>query len=156
MCLRVTLGYQGTLYPFMHEADNDIRCYKVVRRCGKKYMTPYQDTKLSWPVIHGLVNFRAKGEEPEEIDIYDRTYADSGYTFLKIYDGVVHTMRFLKDAKELAEYVSHRPLWHQDDKLEIWECVIPKGSKYIQGVDSNGYPSAGSRKIRFKRKVEEL
>lgn len=157
MCLRTVISREGKRIPYIFKS-NGIHCYKIVVKDGRKYRTPFQDTKLSWLVMHGFP-FRSKGTKLKDIECPANVYEKDGYTFLNVYDGVIHTMVNLKDAIDFADYVrlihpklSPNP---KSPKVEVWECIIPKGSKYIDGTDSNGYSSLGSKSIRFIKKVYE-
>ena len=154
MCLRAVISRGDKRVPYIFKSGG-IHCYKIVVRDGRKYRTPFQDTKLSWVVMHGFP-FRAKGMKLKDIECPANVFEKEGYTFLNVYDGVIHTMVRLEDAIDFSDYVqdiSHLSI--KVPKVEVWECIIPKCSKYINGTDQNGYPSLGSKSIRFIKKVYE-
>ena len=148
MCLRTVIGRVDERVPYIFKSGG-IHCYKIVVKDGRKYRTPFQDTKLSWLVMHGFP-FRAKGMKLKDIECPANVFEKESYIFLNVYDGVIHTMVRLKDAIDFSDYV--RDVLNKS-KVEVWECIIPKGSKYIDGTDSNGYPSLGSEAIRFIKKI---
>lgn len=152
MCLIVKVSKegpeQGKMIPveYIKKSDGGITCYKIVRRDGKKYSTPFQETKINWPTMHGIARFKAKGTKMD--DKHHTVY----YGEMLICDGVIHSMRNLSDAEGLADYIRKNSCGLD---LEIWECIIPKGEKYMEGKDGNGCACFGSESIRFIRKVEE-
>lgn len=154
MCLKVKIGYLDDPIPPIHKADEDIICYKIVKRIGKKYMTPFQDAKIPHLSLCGIP-FRARGPKWEDIVSSSNKHIEYGCTLLNVYDGVIHTMEILDEAIDFANYVRKwNDLKESNGKsLEVWECVIPKGCKYMRGKDSNGYSCMGSKAIRFIQKV---
>lgn len=154
MCLIVKIGCLDDHIQPINKVGEDIICYKIVKRIGKKYMTPFQDTKISGLTMLGAP-FRARGPKWEDIVSSPNKYSGSKYTLLNVYDGVIHTMSILDEAIEFANYVRE---WYPRTKedgndVEVWECVIPKGCKYMRGEDTNGYSCMGSKVIRFIQKV---
>lgn len=151
MCLIVKVSEEGLeegkIIPvkYIKESDGRITCYKIVRKVGKKYITPFQETKINWPTMHGITRFKAKGEKMD--DEHHLVYGGE----MAVYSGVIHSMRRLKDAEGFTDYIRNNSEW----EIEIWECVIPRGVKYMEGEDSNGCACYGSESIRFVKKVEE-
>ena len=155
MCLKVKIGHLDDHIPPIHKAGEDIICYKIVKRIGKKYMTPFQDAKIPQLSIHGFP-FRARGPKWEDIASSSNKCYEYGYTLLNVYDGVIHTMSILNEAIEFAKYVRECYCGFEkigDNDIEVWECVIPKGCKYMRGEDTNGFSCMGSKAIRFIQKV---
>lgn len=154
MCLKVKIGCLDDHIPPIHKAGEDIICYKIVKRIGKKYMTPFQDTKISSLTMLGAP-FRARGPKWEDIVSSHDKRNEREYTLLYVYDGVIHTMEILDEAIDFANYVRECYVLKKEDgnDVEIWECVVPKGCKYMRGEDANGYSCIGSKMIRFIQRV---
>lgn len=154
MCLRVTTKYLDTEYQVINKAESDIFCYKVIlKEKDDVYRTPFRKTRLSWLVMHGLKKFKAKGSKIEDI-VDTRGYEVGAYEFKFAYSGIIHTFSSLHSAQDLAAYIHNQFIGDDWGHIEIWECAIPKGTKYLIGVDEKYNCCLGSESIRFKRKME--
>lgn len=107
MCLRVDQTE-------LKVAETDITCYKLVRRNKNgRYRTAYQNTKIPIFCMLGLKKFKANGEVLSW-KLHESTM---------VAGGLIHTFEYIEDAVYIKTL----------DGDEIWECVIPKGEKYIKG-----------------------
>lgn len=123
-------------------ADRDITCYKILSIPESYFVginevlkTPYTNTAVSKDIWSGKSPFLAHG-------IFDAEKIESGL-FKGLYmitSGVIHTFKYRFNAvKNLGE------------ESILFECVIPKGTRYIEGGD--GYSSCFvSEKIKFLKK----
>lgn len=113
-------------------AKKDIKCYKRIRFLFNNdklyFFTPYQWSEVPIDVVLGKEEFSAigsleakKGEKGE-------------YT---IFGGVIHTYAFELDAAE-----------NQFPNELVVACIIPKGTKYIEGYDSFGYKTIAAQTIK--------
>ena len=161
MCLTVNIAKEGLeegkwipLQP-IKKAESEIRCYKILNKTDEGYFTPFRCTGISSLQIHGLTKFKAKfnpADKRKKIeDIFEDTDSHlreyGGYLTLDVFDGIIHTMKELPETQECFEIISPRV-----DHAEIWECAIPKGTKYMEGI-GNGYSCLGSEAIRFIKKI---
>jgi hypothetical protein len=113
-------------------AKEDIKCYKrftfFINSEEIKFVTPYQWTIVPTDVLLGKQEFSAlggleakKGEKGE-------------YT---IFGGVIHTYAYERDACE-----------NQCSDELVVACIIPKGTKYIEGHDGWGCKTIAAQTIK--------
>ena len=122
-------------------AKKDIKCYKMLI-IPKNYfigvneclLTPVANKDVSKDIWTGKSPFVACGKLKAEKNL-GKT---GGYIITK---GVIHTFKYMDDA---AKYVGKDSV--------LFECVIPKGEKYIEGSDGwfFGYIS---KSIKFVKKI---
>ena len=136
MCLRTKT--KEPLY-----AEEDMVCYKVVKESkaeGCPYMTPYEESLIHENVVKGMWMFVAHGRKKiEETNSLNTSY-DIG-------EGYIHTYKTLPHGKYMTEHLESLI----EGGFHLFECVIPSGSEYYVGVDSNGFPSYASEKIKFTK-----
>lgn len=113
-------------------AEKDIVCYKRLLYFERSGMfgTPYQFAVVTKRQLMGKICFTAKGKKEIVTTELDE---------VKVGGGFIHTYKFLNQDERNCNR----------DGQYIFKCIIPKGTEYIVGVDSYGYPSFASRKIRF-------
>jgi len=122
-------------------AKEDIKCYKRITFLFDgdkiKFCTPYQWTFVPIDVLLGKEEFSALGN-------LEATKGKGEYT---IFGGVIHTYAFERDACE-SRY---------SDELVV-ACIIPKGTKYIEGHDNFGCKTIAAQTIKvnagFKNEEE--
>lgn len=140
-------------------AKKDIVCYKILEKCpedrrkfGCKYVTPYVWYPIFDKVLSGEILFKAEGRCRLR-NHEDKVWFDNGYihTFVNREDAVVNR----EDAVMLAEHISSY-------EYCVYECVIPKGTRYIKGIFEvfgtpykKLYDTYASKNIRFIRKIYE-
>lgn len=139
-------------------AENDIVCYKVIEEIttfndwlglwNTMYLTPCWSKQVPKPVIAGNRDFT-----PD--------YVLCQSTFSKeVNGGFIHTYQFLTGAialreKLLDEYEDFRRKDKKQINYSIYECVIPKNTKYLEGGDQLTFCNAyASTAIRFVKKLE--
>ena len=115
-------------------AEEDIVCYKRLLyyngASGTMFGTPYQFAVVTKRQLMGKICFTAKGKKEIVTTEWDE---------VKVGGGFIHTYAFSNHADRNCS---------RDDQY-IFKCIIPKGTEYMVGTDSYGYPSFASRKIRF-------
>lgn len=118
--------------PFV--AEEDIVCYKrLVLNESDRFVTPVIGRKIPDAVISGRRLYKAMG-------LFRRVYVSPAFPFLNVVDrGWIHT------------YTTTLNLFHRDDGV-LFECVIPKGTKYWKSKDGNEYASSS---IRFVKPCEK-
>lgn len=120
--------------------------FKRLRRT--RYFTPYQQKKVTNSVIKGNENLIAEGNERIEDPRYNwnNTYSVS--------EGFIHSFSGLSTV--LTHFANASLFMSRDGKVyELYKCIIPKGTKYIYGVDSDGVTSYASKEIKFVEKIAE-
>lgn len=124
-------------------ADRNITCYKKLSIPENYFIginevlrTPCTNTPVTKDIWSGKTPFLACGYfQPEKIE----SGVDKG--FYIITSGVIHTFKYSFQAKKCLG----------EDSV-IFECIIPKGTRYIEGDD--GYNSCyASEKIKFVKKI---
>lgn len=124
-------------------ADHDITCYKMVMKYDNgEYRTAYQHVRIPRLCMWGWKKFRAGGP----IDYYQHT-GD-----IIVNGGLIHTFEIKESAMGVKD--------DKPENVEIWECIIPKGEKYVRGKfktiqrgNHYSYYSLGSKSIRFVKKI---
>ncbi len=150
MCLRIKINEKVKV------ADKDIVCYKVVRKfknygsCDPQFVidrqTPYQDAPIE---LHRVLT--------TELDI---TGEISYFMDTELITNGFHSFIYLNDAKN--EMFMFGIAMCEDYKsvtiaYEIWECTIPKGSKYHEGYFLSGNSlkqNYASDKIRYDKMID--
>ena len=114
-------------------AKEDIKCYKRITFLFNddkiKFVTPYQWTIVPIDVVLGKEEFSALG------NLEATKEKCGGYT---IFGGVIHTYAFERDACESQ----------CSDELVV-ACIIPKGTKYIEGYDGWGCKTIAAQTIKI-------
>lgn len=132
MCLAIK-----TREPVFKIAEEDIVCYKLIRHGKEEYTTAYRGVKIPKLCIWGWKKFKAEGD-------YD--FLSMGCSSM-IYGGVIHTFQTMFGAMDMQVL----------DVEEVWECVIPKGTKYVEGAFHtlrSSYHAYGSECIKFVKRVD--
>lgn len=134
-------------------AKCNISCYKMVLRqqypsCNE-YFSPYMYMPISKECINGDKNM-----EPNEIMIpknvcIDETNFIFGHEFTAyIEGGMIHTYMRKEDAIKDATAQGTAPL----ESFEVYECMIPIGTEYYEGTDSE-FCCYASKAIKFIKKI---
>ena len=109
-------------------AQEDIVCYKIYILIGDELLSPYQGSPA--PTINKVTN-----------TLLDRAYL-SNYRAAYMISKGFHSFKYLDDLiKELDFWLSF--------DIEIFRCIIPKGTKYYEGKFNNS-PSYCSESIILK------
>lgn len=135
-------------------AEDDIVCYKVVTvvkegrykfmtkvlrylHLLKRFETWYQDA----PVTIGETVSAEPEYTKEELEEIDNQY-------ITIAEGFIHSFTKLNDAKTFVKCSS----WATYSI--VVKCVIPKGTYYFTGEDSNGVPNYASCQLKYVKVVQ--
>ena len=149
MCLHKTI--QKTDTNIIEIASKDIICYKLVKhssfllQSAQKwfikdsidYYSFYQLFPVEFNKLFIERNFAKTVKET--VKDYLKCFKNSNYLCLKFGQDMFHSFVNRSDA-----YALH-------SGIEVVECVIPKGSKYIKGTADNGAENYGSERIIYKR-----
>ncbi len=124
-------------------AKENLICYKVLAFYDGGFMTPYQKTFMPKNVIDGKIPFIAMGEKQIQ----------QGYLSVScvIGGGFIHTYKSLISAFYLK---NHLGIMYPEYVFCIFECEIPKGTKYYEGEDDFCEASFASEKINFVKEME--
>ena len=124
-------------------ANSDIKCYKVLELKKKflgikKYHTPYRVMEVSRKIISGKKDLIAEGEP-----VLRSVMLGNDIAYI-VEGGAIHA------------YVGNREAYlnvyfHPLVRLEIFECIIPTGTKFMVGIDGD----ICAEKIRFVKKFEK-
>ena len=117
--------------------EQGIVCYKRVKRYrtndGEVFHTPpYFGSRISDDIIKGKQPFKAVGRasiNPTIVGYDDEFFVGKGF---------IHTYAFLRDAIE-----------EMDAGEVVYQCFIPKGTKYLKGYDYMHCPCFASKEIVF-------
>jgi hypothetical protein len=137
-------------------AKEDIICYKVLKYLksshsptGTVLCTPFADQIISESVLNGDFDFEAVGTPKIEQE-YDNEYSIS--------EGYIHTCADKDSANTIYLQCAYYHEYYCANKFEIYECIIPKGTRYYEGVYNHekriSRASYASEKIRFVKKLD--
>lgn len=132
MCLIIKKRKQQT-------ATHPITVYKIVIQIDNDYYTPYTYTPILPETLQGLVPFEAKGKAHVIKD---------GLAFM-VSKGAIHAHTNASEAFCLADF-SNR---FSGKYHIVYECEIPKGTKYYAGKDERGFNGYASKQIRFIKRL---
>ena len=124
-------------------AENNIVCYKILEKTEDEkypYKTPYQYTPINKEIINGIHEF---------IGLGDRNNKQHFSTSIVISEGYIHTFKFLPIAIE--ECKDRINIF--GNKYCLYECIIPKCTKYYEGFDNQIRTTYASEKIKFIKKI---
>lgn len=138
MCLYIDNKIHG---PFrrIKKAKEDIVCYKVLRVYNKNLFTPYTADEVPSQIYKGelpMVSEPLKGRR------FFRRIFHSEF----IGEGYIHTFRVKQCALNTVRYFERRGI-----ETRIFECVIPKGTYYYQGIERD----YASEQIIYKEELTE-
>lgn len=123
-------------------AEEDIICYKMLEECkleGYTYHSPFQELPIKDEIVLGLWPYVGLG---------DRSIKDvNGHP--SVSEGYIHTYKTLLNAEEMCNY--YTKLFEND--IHLFECKIPAGTEYYDGLDSNLLPGYASERIVFVKKL---
>ena len=135
-----------------------IECHTVTKPESAEVMiirkTPFRGVILSENTINGTVPFVAEGES----DIVCE-YQKNGKTHAKaIFGGFIHT--YVTKQSVVNDYFEfYRPECEKkkEIKAEIYECEIPAGEGYWEGIFDNDVriKCAASKSVMFKRRLSQ-
>jgi hypothetical protein len=107
-------------------AKEDIVCYKMIRKCNETYYTWYKRALVVLGETY--VSCLVRKKSPENV----------------VEDGI-HSFKNLIDLKNFVH-------WMLFGNYYIVECIIPKGSKYYEGMFSK-YPSYASTALTYPKET---
>lgn len=129
-------------------AEYDIHCYKLVERghaCGCPYKTPFQDTHLTQDIVDGIIPYVAEGEKG-----ITRSHPTIPDAFWIVEGGYVHSYVNYEDAKSMCDFCNEV----YANLYFVFECIIPKGTKYLKGITEFRDESYASEQMIFVRMMK--
>lgn len=139
-------------------AENDIVCYKVIEEITifndwlglwqTTYLTPCWSKQVPKSVIKGNSDFT-----PDYV-LCQSTFSE------EVKGGFIHTYQHLTGAVALRQNLlamseDFRRKTIKQINYSIYECVIPKGTEYLEGGDEATFCNAyASTAIRFVKKLK--
>lgn len=146
------------------KAEKDIVCYKILvdhkdedetdylkkNPTMSSYTSPFFNYHISKQVLSGKALMRPKECWPASKEIGDVWTLSKGYKY-SINEGAIHVMATLEEAKEYADWIS---LYFRKT-CQIFKCVIPAGTQYYLGEDTNGCSGYASWAIKIKGKEKD-
>lgn len=110
------------------KATEDILCYKVVLKNHNGELTSPFYPKFVWQV--GVET----GPNERSIRRFIPKDIEGGY---------LHSFSTISGAIDLKIFNINK------GRMEIYECVIPKGTHYYEGMHSNGFSGYASKKLKL-------
>ena len=115
-------------------ANEDITCYKVLRITKEGQLTSYYHPTMKWEI----------GKEYEEPDSVDCKY-------LEVNGGVFHSYKKLLDA-QWENMMS--VVYNYDDRVGVFMCIIPKGTRYYEGWTLDEEASYASKRLKVVGEIK--
>lgn len=133
MCLEIKKG------DLRKTAEEDIICYKILATTSSDSGEIVRFTPLREVLVDVTKDFEAKGSE----DYLEQSLGEISIGFVHTFEDLLDTMRALKTFRVIMDMSETKYL-----KLEIWKCVIPKGTLYCEGL-FNDCKCYGSKQIKL-------
>lgn len=120
-------------------AKENIVCYKVLVSYSSSTIlyTPYVFKTILWTDILLHNPIKAEGRVRKRRQFPHDPASFNG--------GLIHTYSTIKDAKTICDGPQHK----------IYQCIIPKGTKYIDGKDDNGRCTYASKLIIPQQQIKQ-
>lgn len=142
-------------------AESDITVYKLIdvnpgvfeeNYDFSKHLLLEQPQKYSYTSFYQFVvidNNCVENKQPFIAKGYARKAKYSSVARYKYFygEGLIHTFENEDDALKCL-----KPNYF-DEFAILYKCTIPKGTKYIKGVEDTGFPSYAAKKIIFEEPV---
>lgn len=143
-------------------AKRDIVCYKVLQQhqCNTNpsntyIVTPFQQCEVTDAQLNGSSPIKAKFYPITSVPYENNSRLLYGWD---VGEGYIHTYRSKRAAKKAIFAYSLdsdllNPNWNEQNWVTygvIYECIIPKGTKYYKGIDDADIRCYASEEIRVK------
>ena len=139
MCLYINKNDQQPI----KVAETDITCYKILEECkleGCPYMSPYVENPIPASIMIGLYPYVALGEKSIKCIFGSHPFISEGY---------IHTYKSKIVAEEMLDICQNR----FENDCHLFECKIPAGTQYYEGLDDNFLATYASDKIVFVSEI---
>lgn len=124
-------------------AETDIVCYKLLEKCkleGYPYQSPFMEQPITAEIVFGLYPYVGLGDRAIQVD-------RCGYMFIS--GGYIHTYKYKLVAEEMLDYFQNK----FENDCHLFECKIPAGTEYYEGLDNNFLATYASDKIVFVSEI---
>lgn len=124
-------------------AETDITCYKILEECkleGYPYKSPFVEHPIRGEIIIGLYYYVALGEKSIKCQFGRHPFISEGY---------IHTYKSKIDAEYMLGICQNR----FESDCHLFECKIPSGTEYYEGLDDNFLATYASDKIVFVSEI---
>lgn len=157
MCLRLRPGDKETI------AKEDIVCYKIAKRITYKnhpsgkdpnpvVMTPFCGAVITEDMIKDGDPLTPKRRTAFQA-WQDRNYPnDRNAGWIHVLSDKNEAIDILKRERKMNKDVPDIPVFSHTEWI-LFECIIPKGAKYVAGISVWG-DSYASKKIVFKKEIK--
>ena len=155
MCLRV-LNQKEKI------AKEDIICYKILNRTigddGNLHLiTPFCNKPVTDDMLKGKP-FIPDRRTKCQIEHDNLHFDQRGAGWIHVIDDKKIAIKVLRDERAIFEsltkfFKSIKEKFKNKKEILLYECIIPKGTKYISGYSSWGSGYA-AKKIIFKREIK--
>lgn len=115
-----------------------------------KYESLYQSANVDSDCVENEIPYKADGvckRIPESNFMYSQKYK------YRYGEGLIHGFRTKKDADFFITHSISMKYLYNFGTFILYKCVIPKGTKYLDGVDDDGNASYAAKTIVFKEPV---
>lgn len=129
---------QCTTQPKQLTAKTDKTVFKVVVFMDSQAFTPYTKTPISEEVLNGKKMFKANGRTKKKLD-------SIGWL---VGEGNIHTFATAEEAFKDTNYAKTFGL------PAVYECIIPKGTKYYAGFLYANIHTYASKQIHFVKRLK--
>ena len=134
-------------------ASKDITCYKILLLTSDNfYISPYRHFTFFENQVNPKKVFKAKKSwwtiniHGDDLELFN----DNGIDAFTLNSGVFHMYKDYDSAVKAIKWLVPR----EKESYAIFECVIPKGSRYYEGFTSiYRLPSIASDKLKFIKQL---
>ena len=134
-------------------ASKDITCYKILLLTSDNfYISPYRHFTFFENQVNPKKVFKAKKSwwtiniHGDDLELFN----DNGIDAFTLNSGVFHMYKDYDSAVKAIKWLVPR----EKESYAIFECVIPKGSRYYEGFTSiYRLPSIASDKLKVVKQI---
>ena len=134
-------------------ASKDITCYKILLLTSDNfYISPYRHFTFFENQVNPKKVFKAKKSwwtiniHGDDLELFN----DNGIDAFTLNSGVFHMYKDYDSAVKAIKWLVPR----EKESYAIFECVIPKGSRYYEGFTSiYRLPSIASDKLKIVKQI---
>ena len=134
-------------------ASKDITCYKILLLTSDNfYISPYRHFTFFENQVNPKKVFKAKKSwwtiniHGDDLEVFN----DNGIDAFTLNSGVFHMYKDYDSAVKAIKWLVPR----EKESYAIFECVIPKGSRYYEGFTSiYRLPSIASDKLKIVKQI---
>lgn len=130
-------------------ANENLKCYKILDDAGTQYKTPWQRYFVSDDIVNGKETMKPESSSSEP----ENQMAMDGTIHKVIRDGFIHSIDVYENAVVILGIIKR--MFHDLIKNPVlFECEMPSGTEYFDGVDNNQYKGFASKELKFVKRIE--